>query len=138
MAYAIDWRSGVALRELLNRLAREGQAEPGAWQPAVDIYETPEQVVVAMELAGVRQADLAITIEGEVVTIAGHRDPACCAGGRARFHRMEIASGRFARSFRVTVPFDPAGARAQLEEGMLFLELPKRQTVAHRIPVREG
>ncbi len=115
---------GSPLRELMDQLAREGQADQGAWSPAVDIYETPREVVIVVELAGVDPEEVQVELAGDLVRIRGHRQPSCCSGG-ARFHRMEIASGAFMRSIRVGVPYISQGVRAQFEDGLLYVTLPK-------------
>jgi len=94
------------------------------WSPAVDIYETDQEVVLVAELAGIRREDIKVMVEGSVVRIYGHRSPSF-QGRQARFHRVEIASGAFVRSFRIGVPFDPAGIQARAEDGMLLITLPK-------------
>jgi len=116
---------GVRLRRLLDSLERpEAGGGEGGWAPAVDIVETPEAVVIVAELAGVSRAETRVIVDGQVVRIYGRREPTVLAGA-ARFHRMEIETGEFVRSFRVTVPFDADQIMATMSDGLLKITLPK-------------
>ena len=42
----------------------EDAARAGEWTPAVDVYETPERIVIAAEIAGVRRGDVSIEVQG--------------------------------------------------------------------------
>ncbi len=125
------------IRELVERMSRSG--ESGAWTPAMDIYETQDEVVIVAELAGVRREDLRVILDGNVVRIYGHRGPACLDQG-ARFHRLEIESGAFTRSFRISVPFKSDGVEAKAEDGFLYIRLPKDmdEPETRKIAVKRG
>lgn len=110
------------IRELFERMSRSG--ESGSWNPAMDIYETEEAVIIVAELAGVKREDLRVILDRNVVRIYGHRGPASYEEG-ARFHRLEIEYGAFTRSFRISVPFKADGVEAQAEDGFLYVRLPK-------------
>ena len=116
---------GSRMRQALERMSRLDHSEAGGgWSPPVDIYETPEAVVLVAEVAGVIRQDVRVIVDGQVVRLYGHRQPTCCAPG-ARFHRMEIASGGFTRSFRIGVPFLAERVSAKFQEGLLYVILPK-------------
>lgn len=117
---------GAHMRQMLDRMSRVGQAEESGWSPAVDIYETEEAVVLVAEVAGVTRHDVRVIIDEQVVRIYGHRHPTCCNQG-ARYHRLEIASGSFVRSFRIGVPFRAKRVSAKFEDGLLFVVLPKER-----------
>ncbi|RJX28704.1 MAG: Hsp20/alpha crystallin family protein [Desulfarculus sp.] len=123
------------LRQMLDNLQRPGPSEEGgAWSPAVDIVETPQAVVIVAELAGVRREDIKVLVDGEVVRIYGRREPSLHQPG-ARYHRLEIESGDFVRSFRIGVPFDPQGVEATTSMGLLKITLPKREASRRKIDV---
>ncbi len=116
---------GARMRQMMDRMTRlEHGDQAGGWSPPVDIYETAEAVVLVAEVAGVIRQDVKVIVDGPIVRLYGHRHPTCCDPG-ARFHRMEIASGGFARSFRIEVPFRPEAVRAKFQEGLLYVILPK-------------
>ncbi len=125
------------IRELVECMSRS--SDTGGWTPAVDIYETAEEVVIVAELAGVKREDLRVILDGNVVRIYGHRSPTCRDQG-ARFHRLEIETGGFARSFRIAVPFKADQVEAQTEDGFLYVRLPKdsSEPKAQKITVERG
>ena len=89
---------------MLDQMVKDASSSASAWSPAVDIYETADSVIMVAEVAGVSRKEIKVIVDGDVVRLYGHRDPTCCTGG-ARYHRMEMDSGPFVRSFRVQVPF---------------------------------
>lgn len=118
------------MRRLLHSLERpEMSGDNGAWTPAVDIVETAEAVIIIAELAGVSRQDLKIMVDGQVVRLYGRREPTLRVAG-ARYHRMEIETGEFVRSFRVTVPIASERVEASLSDGLLRIVLPKRARTA--------
>jgi HSP20 family protein len=116
---------GAHLRQMVDRLSRLGQGEQSGWSPSVDIYENAESVVLVAEVAGLTRHDVRVLVDEQVVRIYGHRHPTCCNPG-ARYHRMEISSGGFVRSFRIEVPFVAGRVSARFEDGMLYVVLPKQ------------
>ncbi|MCF8035094.1 MAG: Hsp20/alpha crystallin family protein [Desulfarculaceae bacterium] len=116
---------GVRMRRLLDTLERPGSGggESG-WAPAVDIVETSEAVIIVAELAGVSRSSIKVMVDGPVVRLYGRREPTVEAGA-AQYHRMEIETGDFVRSFRVTVPFAADQVSATTSEGLLRVVLPK-------------
>jgi HSP20 family protein len=118
------WHDAGNLERMLDQMSKEAQSSSSAWSPAVDIYETPDSVIMVAEVAGVQRKEIKVIIDGDIVRIFGSREPTCCSGG-ARYHRMEMDSGSFVRSFRVQVPFNPKKVRAQIEDGLLYVILPK-------------
>ncbi len=125
----------LRMRQLLDSLNRPGTAgEGGAWSPAVDIVETPEAVEIVAELAGITREEIKVIVDNDVVRIYGSRQPTVKRTG-IHYHRMEIESGEFVRSFRIGVPFDPAGVQAKTSQGFLRITLPKLKTGKRKIEV---
>lgn len=104
--------------ELLGR----GEARKDAWRPAVDIFETTEGVVVIADLPGVRVEDLAVHIEGTLLTIRGTRVEESPHQKKC-YHQMEIMHGAFERT--LSLPCLVKQGEAHLHEGILELFLPK-------------
>ena len=97
-----------------------------SFEPPTDVYETEEEVIVRLEIAGVdpKQVELVISEQGRALSISGMRaDPA--AGQRRKYYHMEIECGAFARRIRLPVAVDEAGAMAQYTDGFLVITLPK-------------
>ena len=104
------------------------------WQPDVDVFETEKNLVVRLELAGVRGADLRVTVDGDALRISGVRlapEP----GDVQRLHQMEIATGPFERRLRMPLPFDRERVHANLADGFLTVTLPKRAAVQREVMI---
>ena len=98
---------------------------PLFWEPAVDVYETKDKFVVVIELAGVVESDIRMTVDGDVFTVEGVRRKAGGGGEKRAYHRMEIAAGPFRRSFKLPVAVDPRKVEASCENGLVEVILPK-------------
>lgn len=97
-----------------------------SFEPPTDVYETEQEVIVRLEIAGLdtTQVDLVISERGRLLSVRGVRgDPA--AGQRRKYYHMEIECGAFARRVRLPVAVDDAGAVARYEDGFLVIVLPK-------------
>jgi HSP20 family protein len=111
--------------------------ETGAsFRPPVDLYETPQGLVLRMELAGVTNEDLSLTLSGQELIIRGQRR-SCPREGMLRFLRHEIGCGLFERRFVIPAAIDPEGLQARYAEGILEVTLPRRVPSSRRIPVSD-
>jgi HSP20 family protein len=110
----------LALHERINRLT--GSDEPG-WMPPVDVYEAPDRYVVTAELAGLARDDIQIHIQDGKLTLRGERTPHDPQS--VRFERVERGHGRFARTFVLPHPVDPSAIKADLQDGILTVDVPK-------------
>ncbi len=96
------------------------------WQPAVDIYETLDDVIVLAEIAGVNKEEVKVEMEKDILKIHGKR-PDCSPSGKLKLHQMEIDYGRFQRMIRITIPIDEEAISATYSDGFLRIALPKRR-----------
>jgi HSP20 family protein len=113
-------------------LSLSASAAQTAWTPNTDVYETPDHLVVKMELAGIDREDLEITLNDRLLLVRGYRrDPCRQRHHRCSFRQMEIDYGYFER--RVVIPrsVDGTHVRATFLNGFLHIELPKAQQAAH-------
>jgi HSP20 family molecular chaperone IbpA len=104
----------------------------GEWRPPTDVYETADYVVVKMELAGVPEDSIEVTLYADHLVVSGTRDdgggPAEAAirsGGRVSFHEAGIHYGPFRAEVRLPRPVDPERVTATLESGFLLISLPR-------------
>jgi len=102
------------------------------WQPAVDVYETTDDIIILMDTAGIDVNHLAITAENKRIIVEGRRNlpkrgNVCC------IHQLEIEMGYFKRtiSFPVAVKFAEPAFNCQ--NGILEIRLPK-ETKSCSIP----
>jgi HSP20 family protein len=94
------------------------------WEPAVDVYETEENIVVLVELAGVRQDRLEVVVEGSTLIVRGERKE-IAPGGSKTYYQIEIHRGRFERVVPLPAAVDPDKTRAAYEDGLLEVVLPR-------------
>lgn len=108
-----------------------------AWTPNTDVYETPDRLIVKMELAGIRKDDLEITLHDHWLTVRGYRHDHCPhRQNRCSFRQMEIDYGYFERRILVPTPVDAQRAQAHFHNGFLHIELPKTaQPTAYAVTV---
>jgi len=110
-----------------------GYAPNETWKPNVNLYENDKAYLVCVDLAGVNRDEIEVTVDGQVLHIRGTRVvPAPAAEGekqscRVRIHLMEIDHGNFSRD--VDLPQDVIQEKigAVHRNGMLWIELPKKQ-----------
>ena len=90
----------------------------------VDVYQTPEMIVIKSMIAGVRPEDLDISITRDVVTIRGKREEERIAEAEDYFSR-ELYWGSFSRTISLPQEIDVDEAEAIEKHGLLILKLPK-------------
>ena len=96
------------------------------WTPLVDIVEDDKEYLIKAELPEVKQEDVKVTVQNDVLTISGERMFEKEEKDR-KYHRVERAYGSFARSF--TLPEDADGEKvaAEFKNGVLKVHLPKSE-----------
>jgi HSP20 family protein len=99
----------------------------GEWQPAIDIVETPQAVLILAELPGFAAADLRVEVRGTKIMISGTKSTALPDAQRLKFHCLERGHGRFSREIHVFSPVNTHNGAARLADGLLTLEFPKIQ-----------
>jgi len=110
----------------------------GAWSPNTDVYESADDVIVKVELAGVDKESIRISLEEQAVVLDGVRRDPCGGESTAgyRFRQMEIEYGPFHRVIPVPYPVDGTNARAHMTNGILKVSLPRaRQPIQTKITV---
>lgn len=99
----------------------------GEWQPHVDVVETPEAILILVELPGMSAADLKIEARGTLVHISGTKSTPLPGVQRIRFHCLERGHGRFVREIQLFSPVNTHNGTARLVDGLLTLSFPKVQ-----------
>lgn len=120
-------------------VASAARGRRGTWQPAMEMYETPDNLTVVAEIAGMSGEDVDIVIEGDVLTIQGDRiDHERCEG--RSYHVANVGYGPFAVNMRLPFAVDSDEAQASYDNGFLKITLPrlqKRNIVPTRTPENE-
>jgi len=101
------------------------------WSPAVDIYETENDLVVKADLPDVDLKDIDVRVENQTLTIAGERKFEK-QDNVAGYHRIERSYGNFTRSFAVPNSFDTEKIAASFKNGVLSVSLPKKEAAKPR------
>lgn len=95
------------------------------WVPPTDVFETEDQIVVQVEIAGVNQSDLAVSLRDRHLLITGTRSD---SGPTQRaYHQMQVRFGDFATEVELPAPIDETAIEASYAEGFLRVILPKQK-----------
>jgi HSP20 family protein len=116
--------------DAFNRLVSEPQTNR-PWAPAVDIYETPDELVLKADLPDVELKDVDVRVENQTLTIAGQRKFEK-EDDQKGYHRIERSYGNFVRSFAIPDTFDTEKVGAEYKNGVLTVTLPKREAAKPR------
>jgi HSP20 family protein len=126
------FRGVNTLQDQFNRLFNDVFDRKGeessltAWAPAVDIYETEHELVVKADLPEVDPKDLDIRVENNILTIRGERKFEKKVN-EDNYLRVERAYGSFARSFTLANTVNSDAIKADYQNGVLTLTIPKRE-----------
>lgn len=114
------------LRAWHERLERLTTHHADSWAPAIDVYETGDRYVIAVEVPGLAREDVDLAIEGTRVIIRGVRPDRAAEGGEiVHYHQIERGHGAFSRTFDFADAIDGDGVAADLRDGVLTITLPK-------------
>ena len=125
-------RGATTLQEQVNRvfgdmLERAGdESNLTPWAPAVDIFETEHELVVQADLPDVNPQDLDIRVENNILTIRGERKFEKKVN-EENYLRVERAYGSFSRSFSLANSVKSDAIKADYQNGVLTLSIPKRE-----------
>ena len=139
------WDPWHDLRALQGDLARLWERSPwlanslGAREyPPLNVSVAEDQIVVAVELPGVKIGDVEITLTGDTLVIKGEKNP----GDAGKVHRRERFAGRFSRTIHVPSRVERDAIKAKLVDGILTVTLPEAAEAKSRkitvTPAAEG
>jgi HSP20 family protein len=116
--------------DAFSRMLSEPQTNR-PWAPAVDIYETENELVLKADLPDVDLKDIDVRVENQTLTISGERtfEKKDTTKG---YHRIERSYGTFVRSFAVPNAFDTEHIGAEFKNGVLSVTLPKKEAAKPR------
>lgn len=119
------------MNQMVDREMRRqyhGFSPTDAFRPAVNLYETQAAFVVCVDLAGMNQKDIEVSLEKRHVIIRGRRlSPMPPDGSRAvAVHLMEIDHGTFCRTVEIPDTADPEQIAANYHDGFLWVTIPKK------------
>jgi HSP20 family protein len=117
--------------EPFSELERFGGFPSGGHLPAVDVRETTDSYVFRVDVPGVKDDDIDISVTGNRLIISGEREEEKRNEGD-RYHAYESWYGSFSRSFTLPEGADPENVRADIKNGVLNITVPKRPEVQPR------
>jgi HSP20 family protein len=101
------------------------QLAAGTFVPPVDVYEDEQNLVLKLEIPGVNEEDLNVSLENNTLTIQGERKFEK-EEKEENFHRIERRFGSFTRTFRLPNTVDTEKVEANYDKGILKIMLAKR------------
>ena len=126
------------MEKMLGSPSRPGAATlcgDVGWRPSMDLYETSEELIVLVDLAGIKPKEVEVLVEGDAVRLRGKR---CRPRDKNinHVHHMEIDFGPFSHSFRLPVPIDPEAASSTYRDGFLVITLPKKARISTSVSIQ--
>ena len=137
MSNIIRWepaREMMTLREAMDRLFDDAFTRPlslsgNTWSiPAVDMYQTDNEVVVKAALPGIKADEVQINVTGEILTLRGEMKHEEETNDKA-WHIREQRWGSFERALALPTDVISDKAKAEFENGILTITLPKADEV---------
>ncbi len=108
------------------------------WTPQMDMYDTPDEIVIRAEIAGVDKENLEVEISSKALKFSGSRSELPCLEN-ATYRLAEIQYGKFERILYLPSPVDTDKVSTSLTNGFLEIRLNKLpRDVTHKIPISEG
>lgn len=101
------------------------EAAPAGWNPAVDVAEETDKIVVRVEAPGMNEQDLRVSFEDGLLSISGERQFE--RKEDRSYHRIERAYGSFTRTFSLPRSVDAGQIAATYRDGILEVTIPKKE-----------
>ena len=107
----------------------QGGGQERAGMPPADMYETKDELVIKVDLPGMNEKDVQVTITGDLLSLKGQRMEPESAGPEEQYFRAERWVGRVERIFQLPIPVQADKVRAGYRDGVLTVTLPKVESV---------
>jgi HSP20 family protein len=115
-------------RRLLNDALRQSQQSmlhhSSTWRPLADILESAEMMTVKVELAGMKEEEIEVTLYEDALVVSGERHD-YHASQENLYHEAQIRYGPFRLEVYISSPIQRDGVMARYENGFLWVDLPK-------------
>ena len=133
---------GDIFDEMFRRLARFPtpmfETEYYGWAPAIEFTEVDGAFVVNAELPGVKNEDIEVNVENNVLIVKGKKDAKKEEKGE-KYFIMERQYGEFERCFTLPQTVDAVKISAEMKEGVLTVTLPKsKEAVGRKVAIKAG
>lgn len=116
-------------RQLLNDALRQGQQtllqRSAAWRPLADILDSPELIRVTIELAGMKEEEIDVTLYEDALVVSGERSETHEHYEGLSYQEAQIRYGPFRLEVFIPTAISRDAVTARYENGMLSVDLPK-------------
>jgi HSP20 family protein len=128
------------IEELIGEFFRDlqpwGYQADQCFHPPMDIFETESQLVVILEIAGLKAEEIRIVFDKGLLLISGQRSESRSLS-KTRLHQMEIDYGAFERTLRIPFPLKADEIKANYRDGFLTLTAPKmKEPTSQKVEVK--
>jgi HSP20 family protein len=117
-------------RQLLHDALRQSHQSilqrSATWRPLADIRESAEMMTIKIELAGMREEDIEVTLYEDALVVSGERQDDPERSENLYYHEAQIRYGPFRVEVLILSPIDRDGIQARYENGFLWIDLPKK------------
>ena len=129
----VRWEPFRELAALQNEMSRwtspltgttPGNGSSSTWLPAVDVWETDDELVLSFDLPGIREDEIAVELDDNILTVSGKRERTS-EHSNDRFYRFERRFGVFSRSVTLPQGVQEDAIRANYANGVLEVRVPK-------------
>ncbi|NCC25190.1 MAG: Hsp20/alpha crystallin family protein [Deltaproteobacteria bacterium] len=141
------WLEIQSMKEEIGRImenalgsGRQSREKVAYFQPAADVYETTDTLVIQLEMPGMERESITLETKGQTLWVYGERRMEKDASG-SDYHLLERSYGPFARKFVLPETADLQGIEANLERGILTVTVSKvghSPVAVRRIQINEG
>jgi HSP20 family protein len=108
-----------------TKRTQAGSGKEAHWVPNTDVYVADSNLVIKVELAGMKKEDLELTVDGNRLRISGQRPDGCRGtGSKCKFLVMEIHYGAFESIIELPAGYDLTQAKAAYQNGFLRIDVP--------------
>jgi HSP20 family protein len=131
-------------RQLLHDALRQSHQSilqrSATWRPLADIRESTEMMTIKIELAGVREEDIEVTLYEDALVVSGERQDDPERSENLYYHEAQIRYGPFRVEVLILSPIDREGIQARYENGFLWVDLPKKlpESQSERVRIQRG
>ena len=105
-------------------LLPSSRVREGLWHPTMDVYNRPEEILVELEVPGVRKEELELTIEENHLIVEGKRNRSVEYKEEDQYYRERLYGG-FHRIVHLPANVDAERSEAKFSDGVLVIRLPK-------------
>jgi HSP20 family protein len=118
-----EWSGPQQIHYRVTTFTRQWTSRPHVWRPPTDLYETESAYMARVEVAGMKDAELSIAIEGTQLAIYGLRQQP--EDNHAAYHQLEVRFGDFLSVLELPGAIDADHVQAEYEDGFLLVTMPK-------------